>query len=550
MFDRPINRSLWTIAAIIICIILIGVAAGVIALNRRDQAVTLIRVPEDYATIQEAINAAQPADIIQVRAGTYNENLIIDRPVTITAETFDQVNPANNQTVLNGAAGAATITIPPSLLQWPTVRGFVIQGGTSGIQTSSPFIAEFNFFHSSAIGVSYQWGSGGSNRNNVYFKPGDDAIHLSNMDRPLLIENNRILYAGDDGIEIQLPDAPSPPGPVEINIWNNMIIGSRGDGIQLIDFPNDPQDTNRRFVIVGNLIANNLKAGIGLMPAANTVEDFSGADMAEAIRVLNNTFYGNNHGISGGDNLVAFNNIIVNSTGRGVWRVQGEPGSNSVVAYTLFFNNSLDADQTVLGEGIITGQDPLFVAPPNPGPDGAWETVDDDFSGLLLQNTSPAIDRGVAQYVTVSGEEIPPRPIEGFTGAAPDLGWRELGSPIVITPTASPIPSPTLVVSLTPLPTLTFSVTPPPPTPIVITATAAPTSTPLPPSPTLPVATFTLSPIPTITSTSPPSILSITPNTAPANTTVNVTMTGSGFANGAVVVFEGAQGVAPQVSNT
>ncbi|MDQ2693109.1 MAG: IPT/TIG domain-containing protein, partial [Chloroflexota bacterium] len=93
-------------------------------------------------------------------------------------------------------------------------------------------------------------------------------------------------------------------------------------------------------------------------------------------------------------------------------------------------------------------------------------------------------------------------------------------------------------------------VTPPPPTPIVITATAAPTSTPLPPSPTLPVATFTLSPVPTITSTSPPSILSITPNTAPANTTINVTMTGSGFANGAVVVFEGAQGVAPQVSNT
>ena len=550
MFDRPINRSLWTIAAIIICIVLIGVAAGVIALNRREQAVTLIRVPDDYATIQEAINAAQPADIIQVRAGIYNENLIIDRPITITAETFDQINPANNQTVLNGAAGAATITVPPSLVQWPTVRGFVVQGGTSGIQSSSPFIAEFNFFHSSAIGVSYQWGSGGSNRNNVYFKPGDDAIHLSNIDRPLLIENNRILYAGDDGIEIQLPDAPSPPAPVEINIWNNMIIGSRGDGIQLVDFPNDPQDTNRRFVIVGNLIANNLMAGIGLMPAANTVEDFSGADMAEAVRVVNNTFYANNHGISGGDNLVAFNNIIVNSTGRGVWRVQGEPGSNSVVAYTLFFNNSLDADQTILGEGIMTGQDPRFVAPPNPGPDGAWETVDDDFSGLLLQNTSPAIDRGATQYVTVSGESIPPRPIEGFTGAAPDLGWRELGSPIVITPTASPIPSPTLVVSLTPLPTLTFSVTAPLPTPIVITATTAPTNTPLPPAPTIPAATFTLSPVPTITSTPPPSLLSLTPNTSTVNTTLNVTITGSGFANGAVVIFEGGQGAAPQVTST
>ncbi len=208
----------------------------------------------------------------------------------------------------------------------------------------------------------------------------------------------------------------------------------------LIDFPGDPQNTNRRFVIVGNLIANSQKAGIGLMPNANTVEDFSGADIVEPVRVFNNTFYGNNHGISGGDDLVAFNNIITNSTGRGVWKVQGPPGSNSVVAHTLFFNNSLDADQSTMGPGIITGQDPLFSAAPNPGPDGAWETVDDDFSGLLLQSSSPAIDKGVTQYTAVSGELIPASPLTGFIGAAPDLGWREFGSPIVHHPDRLPHP--------------------------------------------------------------------------------------------------------------
>ncbi|HSL45618.1 MAG TPA: IPT/TIG domain-containing protein [Anaerolineales bacterium] len=548
MFDRPINRSLWTIAAIIICIVLIGAAAGVIALNRREQAVTLLRVPQDYATIQDAINAAQPADIIQVSVGTYNENLLIDRPVTLTAETFDQVNPANNRTIINGGGGAATITVAPNLTQLPSIRGFVIQGGGNGIQISSPLIVEFNLFHSSAISANYQWGSGGFNRGNVYFKPADDAIHLDAIDRPLLIENNRILYAGDDGIEANLIDMPTPPGPMDINIWNNMIIGSREDGIQIIDYPNDPQDTNRRFVIVGNLIANSLKAGIGLMANANPVEDLSGADVVEAVRVFNNTLYGNNHGISGGDNLVAFNNIIVNSTGRAVWRVEGEPGENSIVAYTLFFNNSLDADQTTLGPGIITGQDPLFVAPPNPGPDGAWETVDDDFSGLLLQGNSPAIDRGVAQLVTTSGEPVPPNPLEGFIGAAPDLGWREFGSPIMITPTASPIPAPTLVASLTPLPSLIPSLSPIPPTPIVITATFPPTNTVLPPSPTVPAPTATWTSIPTFTSTPGPVINNITPNTVQANTTVNVTITGSGFANGSVVAFEGGQGAPPQVS--
>ena len=541
-FDRPINRSMWAIAVIIICIVLIGVGAAVLALNRREQAVNLIRVPDNYPTIQAAINAAEPADIIQVKAGTYTENLIVDRPVTITAETFDAANPVNNATIIDGGAGAVTITIPSNLTQMPTIRGFNIRGGSNGIQAASPFTAEFNFFNSSGIQVNYQWGSGGANRSNVYFKAGDDAIHLDNSDRPLLIENNRILYAADDGIEVNLEDKPSPPGPVEIDIWNNMIIGNHEDGIQFIDYPNDPQDTNRRFVIVGNLMANNQKAGIGLMPNANTLEDYSGADMVEAIRVINNTFYGNNHGISGGDNLVAINNIITNSVGRGVWRVQGAPGANAVVATTLFFNNTLDADQTTLGEGIITGQDPLFAAAPNPGPDGTWETVDDDFSGLLLQGNSPAIDKGVAQYTAANGELIPPSPLTGFIGAAPDLGWREFGSPIVITPTASPIPSPTSSTPTT-LPTLTF--TPISPTPTVVTLTPLPTLTPAPASPTTPptaapatatsLATITLTPTPQL------NLLSITPNTAPANTTVNLTLSGTAFANGATVSFEGGQ---------
>ncbi|HEY3475964.1 MAG TPA: hypothetical protein VGK56_15235, partial [Anaerolineales bacterium] len=536
---------------IIFCILIVGIVAGAIVLNRQRQAVTVLRVPEDFPTIQAAISAAEVADIIQVRAGTYRENLIIDRPVTVTAETFDGANPANNTTVIDGGTGAAAITIPPNLTEMPIIRGFAITGANVGIQSSSPFIAEFNLFLSSTDQVNYQWGSGGINRNNVYFKAGDDAIHLDNTDRTLLIENNRIMYATDDGIEANLQDRPSPPAMVDVNIWNNMFIGNREDGIQLIDFPGEPQNTNRRFVIVGNLFANSLKAGIGLMPNTNSLEDFSGADMIEPVRILNNTFYGNNHGISGGDNLIALNNIITNSTGRGVWRVQGPPGANSVVAYTLFFNNTLDADQSTMGPGIITGQDPLFSAAPNPGPDGAWETVDDDFSGLLLQPASPAIDRGIAQYTAASGELIPANPIIGFIGEAPDLGWREFGSPIIITPTASPIASPTFAISPTPLSTLTFTITPLP-TPTVVTLTPVPTITPVSPSPSLPTVTLTPAPsLPTITltpATAQLNILGITPNSAQANTVLNVTVTGTGFANGATIQFEDAQGTPPQVT--
>ncbi|HXQ39217.1 MAG TPA: hypothetical protein VN843_34780, partial [Anaerolineales bacterium] len=369
---RPLNSQL---GAIIILTIFIAVIAviGVRAIQVLRQAATgaVIKVPGDYPTIQAAIDAAKPGDIIQVSAGLYNENVSLNKPVTLVGETFDQVNPVNNQSILDGGTGAAAITIPSGLTQMPTVRGLVIQNGMDGIQASSPFIAEFNFLQSAVNQVSYQVGGGGFNRGNIYFNAADNAIRLDNIDRPLLIENNRILYSGDDGIEISLQNAALPPTLIEIDIWNNMILGNLEDGIQFVDHPADPQDTNRRFVIAGNLIANSKKAGIGLMPNANTLEDYSGADVVEAIRVFNNTFYGNDYGVSGGDNLVAFNNIIASSLNVGAWRVQGPEGANSVVAYTLFHNNRLDADQSTLGVGNISG-DPLFVAAPNPGPDGVW----------------------------------------------------------------------------------------------------------------------------------------------------------------------------------
>lgn len=551
---RPLNASLGMIVALtVIAALLIVIVVRAFQVARQNEAGALIRVPADFATIQAAIDAAEPGDVIQVSAGVYAENLILNKPVSLVAEVFDQINPVNNQTIIDGGGGAAVILIPLDLTQMPVVRGFVIQNGVDGIQASSAFIAESNYLHTATNLISYQKGGGGFNRSNVYFNASDNAIRLDNVDRPILIENNRILYSGDDGIEISLQNTTVPPALIEIDIWNNMILGNREDGIQFVDHAGDPQDTNRRFVIAGNLIANSRKAGIGLMPNANTLEDYSGADTVEAVRVFNNTFYGNDYGISGGDNLVAFNNIIVNSVNVGAWKVQGPAGANSVVAYTLFHNNRLDADQSTIGTGIITGLDPLFVGAPNPGPDGAWETVDDDFSGLVLQSASPAIDKGVIQFVASNGEPVPPNPITGFTGAAPDLGWREFGAPIFSTPTATPVtsstPAPTgTFVTLTPMPGLTTTLTV---SPTATVATATPvTLTPVPTN-TVTVASPTVAapPTATFTATVPAQVTvqSVTPNTAVANTTVVLTVTGSGFQTGAGVSFEGGQGLPQEV---
>src|ERR1051325_5157792 len=366
-----------TLAGVFLVIALVAIIAvlvlfGIRLFNlSRPASSHLLVVPDDYATIQEAINAATSGDIVRVRAGTYVENLTLSKPISLVAESFDQVNPVNNTTIIDGGSTGPAILIPAGLTQMPAVQGFVIQNGTDGIRAQSEFIAEGNYFHSSGVLVNYQLGAGGINRNNVYFSSSDDAIHMDDIKLPLLIDGNRILYAGDDGIEINLQNVTAPAAVVNVAIHNNMIIGSAEDGIQLVDFANDPQDTNRRFEISSNLIANNKKAGIGLMPSANTVEHYSGADTVEAIRAYNNTFYGNDYGISGGDNFVVFNSIIVNSATRGIWKLQGPAGAKSVVAYSLFFNNAVDAEQSTVGTGNLLGQDPLFQAPPNPGPDGS-----------------------------------------------------------------------------------------------------------------------------------------------------------------------------------
>jgi len=534
----------------LIAILAVVVGARAVASFNLDGGGTVIRVPGNYSTIQAAIDAAGTGDIIQVASGVYNENLTINKPVSLVAESFNAVDPAQNSTVLDGNGQATTIMIPADLPQMPVIQGFVIRNSADGILAYSEFIAEYNYFVAANHLMSYQQGSGGINRNNVYFQAGSNAIRMDNMNRPLLIENNRILYSTTDGIEISLQKPTAPFATALIDIRNNMIVGSGEDGIQFIQHPGDPVDTNRRFMLAGNLFANNKKAGLGFMPNADTVENYSGAELGEAVRLFNNTFYGNDYGISGGGNLMTFNNIIANSITRGAWKVQGPAGSNAVVAFTLFHNNAVHAEQTRLGDGILPDVDPLFQAAPNAGPDGTWATVDDDFSGLVLRADSPAVDKGVAQYTTISGEFVPPSPIV-YSGAAPDLGWREVGAPIFVTP------GPTLIASFTPLPSMTpVTLTPVPtltavpPSPTTAIPSGTPTSTTIPPAATQ-TATTTLSPPATFTaSPAPLAIQSINPIGAQANTTVVITISGSGFQNGAVVNFEGGQGLAQEVVAT
>ena len=66
-------------------IVLMLLFASMLTLTSDNQVAKadVIIVPDDYPTIQAAINAANPGDSIQVRAGTYYENVVVNKSVSL-----------------------------------------------------------------------------------------------------------------------------------------------------------------------------------------------------------------------------------------------------------------------------------------------------------------------------------------------------------------------------------------------------------------------------------------------------------------------------------
>jgi hypothetical protein len=133
-----------------------------------------------------------------------------------------------------------------------------------------------------------------------------------------LVENNISRYNHEDGIEIRFQDYTGPM--LNITIRNNQFYGNGQDGLQLVSYN---VLTNRTLTIEHNLIRNNTRVGLGMMDSAQSGEDYRAASIPERIYLFNNTFDGNKYALTGGDNLVAVNNIFANSTTQGLKNVDG-----------------------------------------------------------------------------------------------------------------------------------------------------------------------------------------------------------------------------------
>jgi parallel beta-helix repeat protein len=113
-----------TRTALAISLLLISLGLLAFNIHHAKTETTTITVPDDYPTIQEAINAANFGDTIYVKAGTYMENIIVNKTVALIGEdkyltTIDgnmqetTVQIATNDVSING------FTIGNSTYSWP-----------------------------------------------------------------------------------------------------------------------------------------------------------------------------------------------------------------------------------------------------------------------------------------------------------------------------------------------------------------------------------------------------------------------------------------------
>jgi parallel beta-helix repeat protein len=113
------------IFGMVLTLLLIGTVTLVV--NIQPVKAGTITVPNDYLTIQEAINAAYPGDIIYIKAGTYNESIYVNKTISLVGEN-------QKTTIIDGSKSNAfspVVYVFGEDVKNVMIRNFTIRGSNS-----------------------------------------------------------------------------------------------------------------------------------------------------------------------------------------------------------------------------------------------------------------------------------------------------------------------------------------------------------------------------------------------------------------------------------
>ncbi len=364
------------------------------------------KVPEEYPTIQLAIDAADSGDKILVKKGVYTENVILDKNVHLKGVDWPIVTGKNRK--------GNTNTIQFAYLGDTAgkIEGFIVTGGGRGglghglnVWDSSPDIynniihgnkhngigihgrgtltsktkIHNNNIYNNGLGIGNGLGSGAHIFNNKIYKNKIVGIGCRGLSLPR-IEGNYI-YENRMGIGTREVASPYIIGNYIYNNINGIVIG--------------PSSTIKKFVGPDIVIKNNLVYGNSRVGVAVTSFNMS------KVIVTNNTIHGNNSfdliqragglvfGWPGPAEFTAIveNNIITNNKYAGIANNTGldlfpASGANIKNVNNLVWQNSVEYEGMKPGKSDIS-VDPLFVN------DKTYNN-----GQFFLEDNSPAVDAG------------------------------------------------------------------------------------------------------------------------------------------------------------
>ncbi|HEX4998070.1 MAG TPA: choice-of-anchor D domain-containing protein [Terriglobia bacterium] len=399
-----------------------GAVLVVILLSDAGFAQTIRRVPDDFATIQAGINAAQAGDTVLVSPGTYIENInFLGKAITVVSEG------GRDLTIIDGAANGPVVRFVTGEGRSSVLDGFTIrngkaltseEGGGIRIAVSSPTIRNNRITKNAAcsggagIGIvgnspliqgniitenaSSQFCSGGFGGGGILIKYLGSSEILDNV-----ISKNSV------------KSASAPGGGISVNsgaplIRGNVIIGNSGINGGGINF--EALDG----AITQNVIAGNsgsrgggiywrVFTGGQASVTNNTIVDNSVTQVGSAILA------------DGADGAMQVkNNLVIGKTGQTAFYCDSFNDSNPPI---LAFNNIFSSGASSYG-GIcadVTGVNGNISLAP--------VFIDETAGNYRLAFGSPGIDAGDKTLPT-----LPNLDLDGFPRVLPSGGNVDMGA--------------------------------------------------------------------------------------------------------------------------
>jgi len=457
----------------IFMILMIG-AIIIIILNKGELTTTsdletAIQIPQDYATIQEGINASKDGDVIIVSPGTYIENINFAGKAVILGSLYYTTQDTSyiSQTIIDGNQDGTVVTFDSkedstSVLSGLTITyGHAFLGGGIECYSSSPILDNVTITGNSAS-------NGGG-------------IFCSSSSNPSLenvtITDNSASFGG--GIYCFDESSPSLEN---VTITGNSA-GSAGGGIYCVD---ESSPSLENVTIMGNSAGS---AGGGICCSHSnlslenvTIKDNSAEELGGGIccfdesspSLVNVTIMGNSAGSAGGGICCSHSNLSLENVtikdnsaeelGGGICCYDSSP---SLANVTITDNSAGDAGGGIFCHssspslvncifwynlpqevGFSSHSDPYTITIAYSDIDGGEEGIVPNNSGTVnwlegnidadplfvdaelgdyhLTEDSPCVDTGIA-YFEFSDKVIVDLSEDEYFGAAPDMGAYEYG---------------------------------------------------------------------------------------------------------------------------